>query len=128
MASTPTLASLLAASPRHLPATELHARLELLESALQAYRAELSRRPSHCQQLPPKKPALASPSEMPLLSLPPELVARVLSLLEAPSLAACSQASSAFVRHTDAFVRHTDAFVRVCVVSCRLVKKSNVIS
>ena len=95
--STPTLASLLAASPRHLPALEIHATLELLDAAIQAYRAELRRRPSHCQEPPPKRPA-SSQGATPLLSLPPEIVARALSLLEAPSLALCLRLSSAFLR------------------------------
>ena len=70
MMADSTLASLLSESPRRLAASELHARLALLDSAAQAYRAELKRRPSHCQQPPPKKAATAAQAEMPLLSPP----------------------------------------------------------
>ena len=78
-----TLASLLTESPHLLPASELHARIELLAATVQAYRTELRRRPSHCQLPPPKKATTIALSEMTLLSLPAELVARALSLLHA---------------------------------------------
>ena len=102
MASSLNLESLLSDSPRLLPSSELHARLALfakLQELQDAYRAELQRRPSHCRPPPAKKTAVASDgSEMQLLSLPSELLARTLALLRAPSLAACAQVSVAFHR------------------------------
>ena len=67
-----------------LPASVLHARLALLDHAAHAYRAELQRRPSHAQAPPLLQPAAvgASPA-IALLELPPELVARMLSFLNA---------------------------------------------
>ena len=102
MVSSLNLDSLLSASPRLLPSSELHARLALfvkLQDLQDTYRAELQRRPSHCHPPPAKKTAVASDgSEMQLLSLPSELLARTLALLRAPSLATCAQVSVAFHR------------------------------
>ena len=99
--SAPTLASLLAESPRLLSASELHARIALIEATAQAYRSELLRRPSHCQLPPPQKASAIASSEMALLSLPAELVARALSLLPASQLAMCAKVSTAFYHNSE---------------------------
>ena len=43
-----------------LPASDLHSRITLLEDAARACRAELRRRPSHCQAAPQPQPAASS--------------------------------------------------------------------
>ena len=49
---------------RLISALDLHSRITLLEDAARACRAELQRRPSHCQQPPPPQPAASSSSCM----------------------------------------------------------------
>ena len=49
--------SLAEESLKLLPASDLHYRLTLLEDAARACRAELRRRPSHCQEAPQPQPA-----------------------------------------------------------------------
>ena len=48
-------------------ALDLHSRITLLEDATRACRAELERRPTHCQEAPPPQPAAAPSSCMLLL-------------------------------------------------------------
>ena len=48
-------------------ALDLHSRITLLEDATRACRAELERRPTHCQEAPPPQPAAASTSCMLLM-------------------------------------------------------------
>ena len=47
-----------------LPASNLRSRITLLEDAVRACRAELQRRPSHCQEAPPPQPTASSSSCM----------------------------------------------------------------
>ena len=49
---------------RLLPASDLRSRITLLEDAARACRAELRRRPSHCQEAPQPKPVASSSSCM----------------------------------------------------------------
>ena len=55
--------SLAEKSLKLLPASDLHSRITLLEDAARACRAELRRRPSHCQEAQPQ-PAVSSSSCM----------------------------------------------------------------
>ena len=52
--------SLAEKSLKLLPASVLHSRITLLEDAARACRAELRRRPSHCQEAPQPQPAASS--------------------------------------------------------------------
>ena len=61
------LVALLAQPLRLSSALHLHSRITLLEDAARACRAELERRPTHCQEAPPPQPAAASSSCMLLL-------------------------------------------------------------
>ena len=58
------LVALLAQPLRLSSALHLHSRITLLEDAARACRAELERRPTHCQEAPPPQSAAASSSCM----------------------------------------------------------------
>ena len=72
-------------SLRLLPASDLHARLKMLENAAIDCRAELKRRPSNCQEPPPPQPATAASSCMlKLADLPSEILAILAEMLGNP--------------------------------------------
>ena len=72
-------------SLRLLPASDLHARLKMLENAAIDCRAELKRRPSNCQEPPPPQPATAASSCMlKLEDFPSELLVYLAETLGNP--------------------------------------------
>ena len=64
MGAMDPLVALLAQPLRLSSALHLHSRITLLEDAARACRAELERRPTHCQEAPPPQSAAASSSCM----------------------------------------------------------------
>ena len=88
-------------SLRLLPFSDLHSRLKGLEDAARACRAELQRRPTHCQKPPPPQPAAAGSSCMlKLEDFPSELLVKVAETLGNPLALLVSKAhlSKAFCK------------------------------